>query len=66
MIADEPVTVSKLSTLKWTDSSGTKKLVFLMEEMSVKWKAVGERAGISATEQDKLLCNLTEMKVQRC
>ena len=43
----EDVTSGKLNIMKWRAPSGEEKVLRLKEEMSVKWRELGQNVGIS-------------------
>ena len=47
MLFFEDVTSGKLNIMKWRAPSGEEKVLRLKEEMSVKWRELGQNVGIS-------------------
>ena len=47
LFTEKDVTSGKLNIMKWRAPSGEKKVLRLKEEMSIKWRELGQNVGIS-------------------
>ncbi len=47
-----PITLKRLTLLKWTDKSGQRKTLRLRDEMSPHWREAGDLLGLSIARMD--------------
>ncbi len=52
VISALPITLKRLTLLKWTDKSGQRKTLRLRDEMSPHWRETGDLLGLSIARMD--------------